>query len=257
MELLLCRAHPRDLLTGKVLGIGLVGLAQMLLAPFAAGAAILVFDTLDVPAAVPATLASAVVAFVLGYAFWSVAFAAVGALALRVEDLRPRIHHSLGRRRCRPWRALVAADFPDEWYTRAASFFPTTAPFVMPVRIADGDVAGLGDRTCGDDRDRRDLRARPARRRRLLGCAVAHGRPAPSSSTSARRARRLSGGRGVVPAERTGRRPCAVRVSRTERHAADVRDHARTVRRRVVDASRRGTEGARRSARAARRSSRP
>ena len=52
MELLLCRVHPRDLLAGKVLGIGLVGLAQMLLALAAAAAAILAFDTLDVPTAV-------------------------------------------------------------------------------------------------------------------------------------------------------------------------------------------------------------
>jgi ABC-2 type transport system permease protein len=35
MELLVCRVRPRDLLAGKVLGIGLVGLGQMVLAPIA------------------------------------------------------------------------------------------------------------------------------------------------------------------------------------------------------------------------------
>ena len=87
MELLVCRVRPRDLLAGKVLGIGLVGFGQMLLALIAGAAAIVALDTVEVPDAVPATLASAVLWFALGYAFLSVAFAAVGALVSRVEDL--------------------------------------------------------------------------------------------------------------------------------------------------------------------------
>ena len=93
IELLVCRVRPRDLLAGKVLGIGLVGLGQMLLALLAGAAAIVAVDTIDVPAAVPATLASAVVWFALGYAFWSVALAAVGALVSRVEDLQAPWRH--------------------------------------------------------------------------------------------------------------------------------------------------------------------
>ena len=91
MELLVCRVRPADLLAGKVLGIGLVGLGQMLLALIAGAVAIVALDTVDVPAAVPATLASAVLWFALGYAFWSVAFAAVGALVSRVEDLQAAV----------------------------------------------------------------------------------------------------------------------------------------------------------------------
>jgi ABC-2 type transport system permease protein len=60
MELLVCRVRPRDLLAGKVLGIGVPGLGQMLLALIAGGVAIVALDSIDVPAAVPATLASAV-----------------------------------------------------------------------------------------------------------------------------------------------------------------------------------------------------
>jgi ABC-2 type transport system permease protein len=140
MELLVCRVRPRDLLAGKVLGIGLVGLGQMLLALLAGGAAIVALDTVEAPAAVPAALASAVLWFALGYAFWSVALAAVGALVSRVEDLQAAIAPLTWTMTLCALTAVVAAESPDAWYSRLASLLPITAPFAMPVRIAVGDV---------------------------------------------------------------------------------------------------------------------
>jgi ABC-2 type transport system permease protein len=141
MELLVCRLRPRDLLAGKVLGIGLVGLVQMLLALLAGGAAIVALDTVDVPAAVPATLASAVLWFALGYAFWSVALAAVGALVSRVEDLQAAVAPLTWTMTLCAMTAPVAAESPDAWYSVVASLVPITAPFAMPARVAVGDVA--------------------------------------------------------------------------------------------------------------------
>ena len=141
MELLVCRVRPQDLLAGKVLGIGAVGLAQMLLALAAGLLAIVAFDTVDVPAAVPATLASAVLWFALGYLFWSVAYGAVAALVSRVEDLQSAVAPLGWTLVLSALTAPIASEEPDAWYMLAASFFPTTAPFVMPVRIAVGDVA--------------------------------------------------------------------------------------------------------------------
>jgi len=140
MELLVCRVQPRDLLAGKVLGIGVVGLGQMLLALLAGVAAIIALDTIDVPAAVPAALASAVLWFALGYAFWSVALAAVGALVSRVEDLQAAVAPLTWTMTLCALTAPVAAESPDAWYSRVASLLPITAPFTMPVRIAVGDV---------------------------------------------------------------------------------------------------------------------
>ena len=141
MELLVSRISGRDLLAGKVLGIGAVGLAQMLLALITAGAAILALDTVDVPDAVPATLASAVLWFVLGYLFWSVAYASVAALVSRVEDLQAAVAPVGWVLVLSALTAPVASEVPHAWYMVAASLFPTTAPFVMPVRIAVSDVA--------------------------------------------------------------------------------------------------------------------
>ena len=140
MELLVCRVRPRDLLGGKVLGIGIVGLGQMLLALLAGATAIVALDTIDVPDAVPATLAAAVLWFALGYAFWSVALAAVGALVSRVEDLQAAVAPLTWTMTLCALSAPVAAESPDAWYSRLASLLPITAPFAMPVRIAVGEV---------------------------------------------------------------------------------------------------------------------
>jgi ABC-2 type transport system permease protein len=140
MELLVCRVRARDLLAGKVLGIGLVGLAQMLLALLAGGVAIVALDTVEVPAAVPAALASAVLWFALGYAFWSVALAAVGALVSRVEDLQAAIAPLTWTMTLCALTAPVAAESPDAWYSVGASLLPITAPFAMPARVAVGHV---------------------------------------------------------------------------------------------------------------------
>ena len=140
MELLVCRVRPQSLLAGKVLGIGLVGFGQMLLALLAGAVAIVALDTVEVPDAVPATLASAVLWFALGYGFLSVAFAAVGALVSRVEDLSGAVLPLTWIVMVSAFVAPVASEYPDAWYIRLASVFPTTAPFVMPVRVAVGDV---------------------------------------------------------------------------------------------------------------------
>ena len=140
MEVLLARVSARDLLAGKVLGIGLVGLAQLLVAALASLAAIVALDQIEVPSAVPSVVGWVILWFVLGYAFYSVLYAALGALVSRAEDVEgaqaPLGFFVMG---C-VLIALYATDSPDAWLVRLASFVPLTAPFVMPVRTAVSDV---------------------------------------------------------------------------------------------------------------------
>jgi ABC-2 type transport system permease protein len=77
----------------------------------------------------------------LGYLFWSVAYAAVAALVSRVEDLQAAVAPVGWTLVLSALTAPVAGEVPDAWYMVVASCFPTTAPFVMPVRIAVSDVA--------------------------------------------------------------------------------------------------------------------
>jgi ABC-2 type transport system permease protein len=80
--------------------------------------------------------------FGLGFAFWSVALAAVGALVSRVEDLQSAVAPLTWTITLCAFTAPVAAENPDASYSVIASLLPVTAPFAMPARIAVGDVAG-------------------------------------------------------------------------------------------------------------------
>jgi ABC-2 type transport system permease protein len=141
MEVLLSRVDPRALLAGKVVGIGIVGLAQLAVAAAAGVIAILAVKTIDVPTAVPAALGSALLWFVLGFAFWSVLFAAVGASVSRAEDLQAALAPLSWFLLLCALTGPVAGNDPDAWYSQVASIVPLTAPFAMPARIAVSSVA--------------------------------------------------------------------------------------------------------------------
>jgi ABC-2 type transport system permease protein len=141
MEVLLARVPARELLVGKVLGVGVIGLAQLVIACAAALVTVAAFDEIEVPSAVPSVVGWVILWFVLGYAFYSVVYAALGALVSRAEDVEsvqaPLGFFIMGCLLI----ALYATDSPDAALVHLASLAPPTAPFVMPVRAAVSDVA--------------------------------------------------------------------------------------------------------------------
>ncbi len=144
VELLLTTVSPRRLLTGKVLGIGVLGLAQLAVAGCAALIAGRLAGGAGLPSAAPAVVALVVLWFVLGYALYSVACAAIGALVSRQEDLQSATA---------PITALLVGAFllatftlqsPDGTVARVAAFVPPFAPMIVPSRVVLGDMGPLG-----------------------------------------------------------------------------------------------------------------
>jgi ABC-2 type transport system permease protein len=76
-----------------------------------------------------------VVWFVLGYAFYSVVYAAFGALASRVEDASSTAAPVGILIFASYFAAMAAVGSPESTMTRVLSFVPATAPLVMPVRL--------------------------------------------------------------------------------------------------------------------------
>jgi ABC-2 type transport system permease protein len=91
VELLLTTVSPRRLLAGKILGIGMLGLALLFVPGAAALAAGQLAGGAGLPSAAPEAVALVLLWFILGYFFYSVAFAAVGALVSRQEDLNTAV----------------------------------------------------------------------------------------------------------------------------------------------------------------------
>jgi ABC-2 type transport system permease protein len=145
VELLLTTLSPRRLLAGKVLGIGILGLAQLLLAGSAALAAGRLAGGAGLPAGAPETVALVVLWFVLGYVFYSVAFAAAGALVSRQEDLQTAMTPINVVLIGAFYLALIVANGnPNGTVARIAAFVPPLAPMVVPARMVLGDMSALG-----------------------------------------------------------------------------------------------------------------
>lgn len=89
VEVFLAAVQPRDPLGGKVIGLGLLGIAQLVAIAVPALVAALAFGTLDLPAgSSPSILGVRLLWFVLGYVIYAALFAAAGSLVTRQEDLQ-------------------------------------------------------------------------------------------------------------------------------------------------------------------------
>lgn len=142
VEVLLARIPARNLLAGKVIGIGLLGFAQLAITAVAALIAAMAFDSVDVPAVSGGVLAWVVVWFVLGYAMFAMAYGALGSLTSRAEDASSAAGPASYLLIVSYWAAyIVVASDPQSAWSKLVSTFPATAPFAMPGRIALGAAA--------------------------------------------------------------------------------------------------------------------
>ena len=87
VEVLLATVRPSHLLRGKILGIGLLGLGQLLLIGLVGLFASAAVGTLEFPSGAFATIGLVLGWFVLGFFFYASLFAVAGSIVTRQEDL--------------------------------------------------------------------------------------------------------------------------------------------------------------------------
>ena len=136
VELILSTVRPRHLLAGKVIGIGLLGFAQLALVAGLA-AALLGAGVFDAPASLGGSLALVVPWFALGFALYAVAYAAAGALASRQQNAETAgqpVTYTLLAAYFVGYIAL-SADM-DGLLANVLTVFPLTSPLVLPARSA-------------------------------------------------------------------------------------------------------------------------
>lgn len=149
MEILISSVSPVKHMFAKVLGIGSLGLVQMVLLGLAGYIALKTtasemadgffsvfgFSTMNV-----GTLVYALVFFLLGYFLFATLAALLGSLVSRTEDVQQIIM---------PMTLLIVAGFmiaatglgnPEMAYIKYASFFPFFAPLVMFLRVGMLDL---------------------------------------------------------------------------------------------------------------------
>ena len=141
VEVLLAAVRPVQLLAGKIIGIGLVGLLQLAVVGVVGLAVATASNTISLPPDAAGTIGSVLLWFLLGYAFYSSLFAVAGAIVSRQEELQNT---------ATPLNLLMIASFfiafsssvggGDTTLSKVSSFLPPVAPLVMPLRIAGGDA---------------------------------------------------------------------------------------------------------------------
>jgi len=141
VELLLATISPRALLAGKVIGIGLLGFAQLLLIGLLGVAVGTASGELDLNGDLVAAVGVVLAWFVLGFALYSCAFAVAGALVPRQEDIQSVVAPLTVVIFASFFLSLGALDDPSSTLASVMSFIPPSAPMVMPVRLIAGDAA--------------------------------------------------------------------------------------------------------------------
>jgi ABC-2 type transport system permease protein len=126
---------------GKVIGIGLLGIAQLVVMVAVGLGLGIALNRFTLPATTPGAVAMLLLWFVLGYAFYSTAMAVLGALASRMEEATNASSPvSLIATAAYLFALLVALQDPSGTAARIASFIPPVAPFVVPLRAALGAI---------------------------------------------------------------------------------------------------------------------
>jgi ABC-2 type transport system permease protein len=140
VELLLSTLRPWQLLAGKVIGIGLLALGQLVLTAAVGVAAAVGTNVVDVPSGILGVAGQVVLWFLLGFAFYACLFAAFASLVSRQEEVQnattPLTVLLLGSF----FLALAGLNSPDSTFVRIASLVPPFSTMVMPIRWAAGDA---------------------------------------------------------------------------------------------------------------------
>ncbi|HYH93674.1 MAG TPA: ABC transporter permease [Candidatus Saccharimonadales bacterium] len=137
VEVVLSTVRARDLLMGKVLGIGILGLFQLGVFVVAALAAAVITDRFVLPPTTPSAIVLLAIWFILGYTLYSTALGFLGALASRMEEASNASTPVTMVAMISYFVAIFAVvNDPSGPVAIIATYLPPSAPFVVPLRAA-------------------------------------------------------------------------------------------------------------------------
>ncbi|HXC79794.1 MAG TPA: ABC transporter permease [Candidatus Acidoferrum sp.] len=140
IEILLSTVRARQLLFGKVVGIGLLGMTQLVLVAAVALVAVVKTQVISVPSVEVVSVLGGLLWFALGFVFFALIFAAGGSMVSRQEDLgsvtAPISMLLVGTYIAYFW----VVSNPTNPLAVGLSLLPPFAPILMPARMASGDA---------------------------------------------------------------------------------------------------------------------
>ena len=138
VEILVATVRPSELLAGKIIGIGLVGLVQLSAIGAVAFVMVSLTNVVTIPAFDLLTILGYLLWFILGFLLYATAYAAVAATVSRQEEVSSATA---------PIGVSMVASYllvyivilnPASTLSTVLSILPPFAPILMPVRMASG-----------------------------------------------------------------------------------------------------------------------
>jgi len=143
-EVLLATLKPWYLLGGKILGIGLLGLGQLIFFLAVGLGTSLISNQVELPDVFWTTLPWIIPWFLLGFLFYAASFATAGSLTSRPEDAQnTAVPVSFALMGAYLFSIFVVGPNPDSMWSRTLSLLPPIAPMTVPSRIAHGEITPL------------------------------------------------------------------------------------------------------------------
>ncbi|MEA5358900.1 ABC transporter permease [Amycolatopsis sp., V23-08] len=143
VEILLASVRPWQLLLGKVIGLGLVGLTQLVILTAAGLIAATATGVLSLTGFATGALLWGLLWYLLGFLLYAMIYGALGSLVSRQEDTQSVVG---------PINVVLIIGFvsgfnlllqdPDGTATKVVSLIPLLSPILMPARIATGAATG-------------------------------------------------------------------------------------------------------------------
>ncbi len=138
IEVLLSSVSPQELMTGKILGLGAVGMTQVLVwLVIGIMPASFILATLSVPLS---TVVLVFVYFIFGYLLYASIILGIGAITSSLHEGQ-QLTAILSLITTTPLiLSPILFENPDSTFARALSYFPLTSPIAMMVRTTVEDI---------------------------------------------------------------------------------------------------------------------
>ncbi|HEX2155336.1 MAG TPA: ABC transporter permease [Acidimicrobiia bacterium] len=141
VEVLMSTLRPWHILGGKLIGIGILGLGQMLVLIIAGLLGIILSGAFEIPALPFDSVAALIGWFILGFLLYAILYGAAGSLVSRMEDAQNAAAPLTIVALVGYLFSFAALNDPEGAVAVIGTYIPFSAPYVAPIRLAIGDIS--------------------------------------------------------------------------------------------------------------------
>ncbi len=142
VEVLLSTLRPWQIFAGKLIGIGTLGIGQLVVLAAMALGALRFNNSIQIPTLPVDSMVALIGWFILGFLLYATIFGAAGSLVSRMEDAQNAAAPLSILAVIGYLFSFTALNDPGGTVSVVGTFIPFTAPYVAPIRLAFSEISG-------------------------------------------------------------------------------------------------------------------